>query len=155
VDIRSAIHGARSTVMCHMRRLRRTDGRQHMLLLAAMTEFCTSARLDSARVQVYSRKLQQPMSHVSQSAVLDNCNFLLNDDPYRQKTQPKYSSTSTRVGMPNFIAICPGVSEEIANTHERLSYFIYIDRERRANNANVSLPSRSFSTVTNRRLRYC
>jgi len=29
--------------------------------------------------------------------------------------------------MPNFVALSPGVSEEIANTHERMSYFIYID----------------------------
>jgi len=48
--------------MCHMIGLRRTAaGRQHMLLLAAMTEFCTAVRPTRlAGVQVYSSKQQRP-----------------------------------------------------------------------------------------------
>ena len=60
--------------------------------------------------------------------IFEKFNFLLNDDPYRQKTQPKYSSASSRICMPILAMVQLAIWEEIANTHERLSYFIYIDR---------------------------
>jgi len=80
-------------------------------------------QLPRSKVHVYSSKQQRPSP---QNAVLRKFNFLPNDDPYRQKTQPMSNKTSARVGMQHSAAVRRAVLEEIARREKRLSYFIYI-----------------------------
>jgi len=59
--------------------------------------------------------------------ILEKFNFLPNDDPYQQKTQPKCSSASVCVCMPILAAACLAVSSEIGNRQKRTELF-YIYR---------------------------
>ena len=59
--------------------------------------------------------------------ILEKFNFLPNDDPYRQKTQPKCSSASVHVCMPILAAASLAVSGEIGNRQKRTELF-YIYR---------------------------
>jgi len=57
------------------------------------------------------------------SAVSENFNCLPSDDPYRHKTQQWSCAWTTRVCMPNFVAVRRAVSEEIAHTEKKTEWF--------------------------------